>query len=194
MNRSDTGLNFNRNTGLVTRFCVIIMYALFIILLSISVFPKQHTFKASPIRKGTIIDENINPLLPVLATVKIPPGQEWSFNETVGHPDQYPLVYAYGIYGGGWCDLASRYAELARNLNLERTFMLHSSPLTGVERQDNVSIWNETGLRGQVQDLVIRNSSDMLITFTLISTAEEYQLTASYSLPYLLQGSRFTTP
>jgi len=192
--KKNIGIIFRRNMDLVTRSGIMTVYIFFILLLSVGIFPRRYEIDASPLRKGTIIDENINPILPVLATVTIPPGQEWSFNETVGNPDQYPLVYAYGIYGGGWCDLASRYAELARHLNLERTFVRHSTPLLGVERQDNVSIWNETGLSGQTQDLVIRNTSDLSITFTLTSTEEAYQLTASYSLPYLLQGSRFTTP
>lgn len=171
----------------------LIFFALiFLSLFVVSILPRTHIIEATPIPKGSGIDPNIDVVLPVLSQFTIQPGEEWSFNEAVGNPDQYQLVTVYGVYGGGWCDLASRYAELARRLGLERTFVVHSTPLLRVERQDNVSIWNETGKRGQTQDLLLRNTSDTAISFSLTSTAGEYRLTAFYSYPFFLQGSRFT--
>jgi hypothetical protein len=164
----------------------------FLSLFVVSILPHTHSVTATPIPKGSGIDHNIEAILPALSQFTIQPGEEWSFNEAVGHPDRYQLVTVYGVYGGGWCDVASRYAELARKLGLERTFVIHSTPLLRVERQDNVSIWNETGMRGQLQDLLLRNTSDTAITFSLLSTVGEYQLIASSSHPFFLQGSRFT--
>jgi hypothetical protein len=159
-----------------------------------SILPVQHVVMATPLLYDPKIAPNVHAILPVLYTVTIPPGATWSFNETVGNPEQYALVDAYGVYGGGWCDVASRYAELARVLTLDREFFLHSTPLNGVERIDNVSIWNTDGSAGQLQDLTIKNTKKFAITFTMSYTGEAYILTASYSYPRLLQGPVFTTP
>ena len=153
-----------------------------------------NAISATLLPRGTVIDPNINAIASVLQEVVIKPGETWSFNETIGDPNKYQLVTAFGVYGGGWCDLASRYAELARKLNLPHTFKLHSTPLNGVERQDNVAIWNEDGSKEQLQDLKITNTLSHDLLFTLQTTEKSYVVTASYSLPLFLRGTLFATP
>lgn len=169
-------------------------YTIVTAILLYSITPVHHTVMATPLAYDPKIAPNVHAILPVLSTVTILPGESWSFNATIGNPDQYALVDAYGVYGGGWCDVASRYAELARVLQLDREFFLHSTPLNDVERIDNVSIWNSDGRVGQLQDLTIKNTKKFAITFTMSYTKDAYILTASYSYPRLLQGPVFTTP
>jgi hypothetical protein len=170
-----------------------INYGFFVVLLFALILPVPTEFRATTIPTGTIIDQNIDAVLPVLQTVTIPPGATWSFNEQVGNPAQYQLITAYGVYGGGWCDLASRYAELARKMNLPHTFQQHSTPLLHVAREDNVSIWNETGKAGQPQDLTITNTRTVPISFIFEKKNDSYTLTGYYSYPLGLLGSLVTT-
>lgn len=170
------------------------LYVFFVLVFIISLIPITHELKATPLPRGTGMDANIEAIADVLAYVVIRPGETWSFNATVGHPDKYRLVTYGGVYGGGWCDLASRYAELARKFGLEREFMLHSAPLNGVERQDNVSIWNEDGTGAQPQDLRITNNRMYNVEFVLLRKNTTYELIGSYSHPYFLRGSLFTLP
>lgn len=171
-----------------------IVFILFVLAFLVSLIPLNRVYVATPLPKGTSMDVNIAAVAPVLKKVVIAPGETWSFNEAVGHPDQYDLVYSGGVYGGGWCDLASRYAEIARVFGLEREFVLHSAPLLHVERQDNVSIWNEDGTGEQPQDLRITNNRMFSVEFVLSSNDSDYELTGSYSHPYFLRGSLFTLP
>lgn len=169
-------------------------YIVVTVILLYSIMPVDHVYMATPLAYDARIAPNVHAILPVLDTIVLEPGETWSFNEAVGNPDQYALVDAYGVYGGGWCDVASRYAEAARILNLDRSFVLHSTPLNGVERMDNVSIWNTDGSSGQMQDFTMTNTKRFTITFTLKYVGDAYILTASYSYPRFLQGPVFTTP
>lgn len=159
-----------------------------------SIYPVTVSYTATPLAYDAKMAPNVHAILPVLDTVVLQPGEVWSFNATVGNPDKYALVDAYGVYGGGWCDVASRYAEAARVLNLDREYFLHSTPLKGVERIDNVSIWNTDGSPGQQQDISITNTKRLPITFRFGYAGDAYTLTVSYSYPRLLQGPVFTTP
>jgi hypothetical protein len=170
------------------------IYLPFLLVFSTLFVQDVHAISATLLPRGTVIDPNINAIADVLQEVVIKPGETWSFNETIGDPNKYQLVTAFGVYGGGWCDLASRYAELARKLNLPHVFKLHSTPLNGVERQDNVSIWNDNGSKDQIQDLKITNNSSNDLYFTLKITEQAYIVTASYSSPLFLRGSLFATP
>jgi hypothetical protein len=169
-------------------------YVVFTIILFLCFIPRTVTVLATPIPRGLDRDTNIALITPVLATVTVQPGQTWSFNETVGHPDMYPLITAGGVYGGGWCDIASRYAEIARFLNWPREFQLHSTPLLEVERQDNVSIWNEDGSKTQSQDLRITNTSSFPVTFTLTMTQDQFTVRASWSQPYFWRSGLSPLP
>lgn len=149
---------------------------------------------SSPLKSGTPIEHNVRQILPALEEVTIYPGETWSFNEAVGHPDKYQLETVYGVYGGGWCDLASRYAEVARKQGLLLEFKLHSTPLLGVERQDNVSIWNEDGSGKQEQDLRITNNKSFPISFRVSLEEKNYLVQSYYSQPLFLRASLFTMP
>jgi hypothetical protein len=164
------------------------------LLASLMFIPNRVEIISSPLPSGTAIEHNIQQILPVLEEFTIYPGETWSFNEAVGHPDKYQLETVYGIYGGGWCDLASRYAEVARKHGLLLEFKLHSTPLLGVERQDNVSIWNEDGSGTQEQDLRITNNKSYPISFRVSLEDKNYLVQSSYSQPLFLRGSLFTMP
>ncbi len=97
-----------------------------------------------------------------LQHVVVPPGDTWSFNRAVGDPDLLDLVSINGVYGGGWCDLASRYV-LALRPFLPRealVFTRHIDTtgygLAGVADDDAVAIWNSNGGNDE-HDLIIQN-------------------------------------
>ena len=141
-----------------------------------------------------LLTHNIEVILPYVSEVTINPGETWSFNQAVGNPDKYTLETVYGVYGGGWCDLASRFAETARKQGLELDFKLHSTPLIGVERKDNVSIWNVDVSATQEQDLRITNNKSYPISFRVTSGETNYQVQSFYSRPLFLRASLFTMP
>jgi vancomycin resistance protein YoaR len=155
--------------------------------------PHRVEYTSSPVN-NTLIHNNIHQILPKIQDFTIQPGETWSFNKAVGHPDQYKLDTVYNVYGGGWCDIASRIAEVARKQGLDLEFQLHSTPLIGVERQDNVSIWNEDGSAEQKQDLRITNKKSYPITFRVSSEEMNYQVQSFYSRPLFLRASLFTMP
>jgi hypothetical protein len=163
-------------------------FVTFFLVFCISLTPRQMSYTATPILRGHARDTNIALVVPPLSSVTLPPGATWSFNETVGHPDMYPLITAGGVYGGGWCDLASRYAETARILGLAREFPLHSTPLLEVERQDNVSIWNMDGSATQEQDLRITNTGSFFLTMTLTMNHDTFIVRTSWWQPYFLRS------
>lgn len=98
-----------------------------------------------------------------LQQVIIPPGGTWSFNRAVGDPNLLDLTAIYGVYGGGWCDLASYYVTLLRPLlppesfHFARHIDTTGFGLAGIPDTDAVAIWNTNGAGGE-QDLVIHNT------------------------------------
>src|SRR5262249_53327603 len=90
-----------------------------------------------------------------LQHVIIPPNSVWSFNRSVGDPDLLQLELVYGVYGGGWCDLASRYIMVLRPFLPPESFefIRHIDAtgfgLEGVPDEDAVVIWNSNGSDGE---------------------------------------------
>ena len=90
----------------------------------------------------------------------------------------------YGVYGGGWCDLASRYTMVLRPLLPPETFAFirHIDStgfgLQGVPDDDGVVIWNSNGSDGE-QDLRIHNTSGRTIRIdvTLVADGVQFQAT-----------------
>ena len=119
-----------------------------------------------------------------LQHVVIPPNGVWSFNRTVGDPDVLQLEPMYGVYGGGWCDLASRYTMVLRPLLPPESFefIRHIDStgfgLQGVPDDDGVVIWNSNGSDGE-QDLRIHNTSGRTIRIdvTLVADGVQFQAT-----------------
>jgi len=119
-----------------------------------------------------------------LQHVVIPPNGIWSFNRTIGDPDLLQLDSIYGVYGGGWCDLASRYTMVLRPLLPPESFQFirHIDStgfgLEGVPDDDGVVIWNSNG-GGDEQDLRIHNTSGRTIRIdvTLIADGVQFQAT-----------------
>ena len=119
-----------------------------------------------------------------LQHVVIPPNEIWSFNRSIGDPDLLPLDSVYGVYGGGWCDLASRYVIVLRPFLPPESFefIRHIDStgygLEGVPDDDAVVIWNSNG-GGDEQDLRIHNTSGRTITIqvTLVADGVQFQAT-----------------
>jgi transcriptional regulator with XRE-family HTH domain len=120
----------------------------------------------------------------VLQHVVIPPDGIWSFNRSVGDPDLLQLDSVYGVYGGGWCDLASRYTMVLRPFLPPESFAFirHIDStgygLEGVSDDDAVVIWNSNGGDGE-QDLRIHNTSGRTISIRATLTADGVQLQAT---------------
>lgn len=119
-----------------------------------------------------------------LQHVVIPPNGVWSFNRAVGNPDLLRLEPIAGIYGGGWCDLASRYTMVLRPLLPREAFefIRHVDStgfgLQGVPDDDGVVIWNSNGADGE-QDLRIHNTSGRTIRVDVTLAAEGVQFQAT---------------
>lgn len=119
-----------------------------------------------------------------LKQVVIPPGGRWSFNRAVGDPGLLTLATINGIYGGGWCDLASRYVVALRPIlppeaiNFPRHRDVAGIGLAGVADDDAVAIWN-TNNRGGEQDLIITNMLDRPIVMAAQLGAAGVEVRAS---------------
>lgn len=96
-----------------------------------------------------------------LVDVVIQPGAVWSFNAAMGDPEQAGYATCAGVPGGSWCNLAARYAQVARALGARLTFLRHGVDL-GAGPENDVLIWNIGGLpgfEGGRQDLLIENTT-----------------------------------
>jgi hypothetical protein len=119
-----------------------------------------------------------------LQHVVIPPDGTWSFNRSIGDPDLLPLDSVYGVYGGGWCDLASRYTMVLRPFLPPESFdfIRHVDStgfgLEGVSDDDAVVIWNSNG-GGDEQDLRIHNTSGRTIRISVTMVADGVQFQAT---------------
>lgn len=131
------------------------------------------TVRSNPIEfTGSDFGYNINVALTAngnaLRDIRIMPGQSWSFNATVGNPNSISFVNVAGIPGGGWCNLAARYAQAVRTLGIPDNdihFLHHNQDLGGGPEND-VLIWNiggTPGFAGGRQDLVIDNNTGQTI-------------------------------
>lgn len=99
-----------------------------------------------------------------LRYIVIKSGTTWSFNETIGDPNRISqLKTLAGVYGGGWCDLACRYIQVAKGLGLETEYLQHGGiALNSCSVADSPYIWTTDGKRGIVdgrQDLLITNNT-----------------------------------
>lgn len=94
-----------------------------------------------------------------LQNITINPGETWSFNAAMGDPSLIPYIYCAGVPGGNWCNLAARYAQVARAFNANLDFIDHGQDL-GAGRENSITIWNNGGQPGfdnGSQDLMITN-------------------------------------
>jgi transcriptional regulator with XRE-family HTH domain len=119
-----------------------------------------------------------------LQNIVIAPDGTWSFNRSIGDPDLLPLDSVYGVYGGGWCDLASRYTMVLRPFLPPESFdfIRHVDStgfgLEGVPDDDAVVIWNSNG-GGDEQDLRIHNTSGRTISIHVTLVADGVQFHAT---------------
>lgn len=143
--------------------------------------------ESSPLALGGDVGINVRAALDArngaLRNVTVRPGETWSFNETVGHPDKVTIVDVNGVPGGGWCDLSSRYVEAARSVLPDSAlqFQRHVPPLRNVRPEDSVSIWNIDGTRGSAggrMDLLIHNASATTIRFIVVEERQAIKVQA----------------
>lgn len=110
---------------------------------------------------------------PGLERGSIAPEADWSWFEHNGSDLAGETKACYGILAAGWCDLAARYAEVARQLNLGRQFDDHSWSENGgidlaiVGPDDNVVVWGAPGVRGG-QDLYLTNTTDQTFNYRTV--------------------------
>jgi transcriptional regulator with XRE-family HTH domain len=120
-----------------------------------------------------------------LQHVVVPPGDTWSFNRAVGDPDLLDLVTISGVYGGGWCDLASRYVLALRPLLppdalvFSRHIDTTGYSLADIADDDAVAIWNTNGGAGE-HDLLIHNTSSHMIVVDARVVSDGVQVSATY--------------
>lgn len=100
-----------------------------------------------------------------LQRVTLQPGQTFSFNATMGNPELLDYRSCSGVPGGNWCNLAARYAQVARAKGLPLQFLHHNVDL-GAGIENDVLIWNIDGQPGfdeGRQDLLITNTTNNVV-------------------------------
>lgn len=100
-----------------------------------------------------------------LQYVRLAPGDVFSFNAIMGDPSAIEYRYCAGVPGGNWCNLAARYAQVARAIGLVPVFQDHGIGDLGAGVENSVAIWNESGIAGAGQDLLIQNTTGKIVTF-----------------------------
>jgi hypothetical protein len=100
-----------------------------------------------------------------LRSVVLQPNEMFSFNATMGNPAAIEYRMCAGVPGGNWCNLAARYAQVARAIGLAPQFQDHGVGDLGGGIENSVAIWNESGQPGVGQDLLISNTTDRVVTF-----------------------------
>lgn len=141
----------------------------------------QRASQSSPLTLDGDIGYNVRMALDAnggaLRRIVLLPGTSWSFNASVGDPRSLRLRVVGGVYGGGWCDLASRYVQALRPLLPPHafTYVNHVAStgvrLANVADADAVAIWNidgQPGTWGGRLDLVIANPLDVPIMLEAI--------------------------
>lgn len=125
--------------------------------------PAGVSASSAPLALGGDCDMNIRLALDAsggaLRDVTIAPGATWSFNATIGDPTGLPIRPCAGVPGGGWCNLAARYAQVGRALGLTPSFLHHGVDL-GAGPENDVLIWStdgQPGSSGGRQDLELTN-------------------------------------
>ncbi len=126
-----------------------------------------------------------------LKNVYIKNGEQWSFNETIGDPDDMgKLKTVSGQYGGGWCDLACRYVQVLQGLGLriQHTYGLEPLPKNGdivfiqhggkalfnCSVEESPYIWSEgnKGFENGAQDLIINNNTGKTIFMSAVDNGD----------------------
>ncbi len=100
-----------------------------------------------------------------LQHVILQPNETFSFNATMGDPAVVEYHTCAGVPGGNWCNLAARYAQVARSIGLTPQFQDHGVGDLGAGAENSVAIWNEGGIAGVGQDLLITNTTGRVVTF-----------------------------
>jgi hypothetical protein len=80
-------------------------------------------------------------------------------------------VEVAGVLGGGWCNLAARYAQAARAAGLTPLFQDHGVGDMGGGPENSVLIWNVDGAAGNDgdrRDLLLRNDTGRAVVFRVV--------------------------
>lgn len=129
------------------------------------------------------LDANNN----ALRNITIKDGEQWSFNETIGNPDNLKLVTVSNVYGGGWCDLACRYIQVFKGLGLQLThgtdinandivFLQHGGiSLNNCSFDESPFIWSsgQKGFGNGMQDLIINNRTGKTIKIAVVDNEDK---------------------
>ena len=121
-----------------------------------------------------------------LRNVVIKDGERWSFNQTIGDPDQLHLVNVSGVYGGGWCDLACRYVQALKGLGLQIShgadmssndivFLQHGGiALNNCTVLESPYIWSagNIGFDKGMQDLIVNNRTGKTIHLIVVDNSD----------------------
>lgn len=117
-----------------------------------------------------------------LRNIIIKDGEQWSFNEAIGNPNDLKLATVSGVYGGGWCDLACRYVQVFKGLGLHLTHGtdIHSDDIVFLQHggislnscgfDESPFIWSagQKGFDNGMQDLIINNRTGKTIKIAVV--------------------------
>lgn len=121
-----------------------------------------------------------------LRNITIENGEQWSFNETVGNPDDLQLAVIVNL-GDGWCDLACRYVQVFKGLGLQIShgitmdsndivFLQHGGiSLNSCSYDESPYIWSAgyKGFDNSMQDLIINNRTGKTIKIAVIDNEDK---------------------
>lgn len=110
-----------------------------------------------------------------LTRAAIAPGYRWSFNEAWGNVNEADYVTCGGVSGGGLCNLAALFAQVARQEGLEVNFQDHGLGDIGGGSENSVMIWNTSGQGGDA-DLTITNPTSRTVTLQVVINGDTAQV------------------
>ena len=97
----------------------------------------------------------------------IKPGERWAWGEQLGSIDELlpKLQASNGVLGGGWSDLAARYANAWEALGLPTEYALSGRALIGLTAEQSPMLW--LGEASGNADVVLVNNTDQTAYLTL---------------------------
>lgn len=145
----------------------------------------SNTFQSNAIEAGTsAVGINVRAALNArggaLRAFTIRPGETWSFNATIGDPGALQLATIIHP-GDGWCNLAARYAQVARLTGLIPRFQDHGVGDLGGGPENSVAIWDVDGIPGTIdgrQDLELTNNLQVPISFNIVDQGDTISVIA----------------
>ena len=109
-----------------------------------------------------------------LSNIVIMPGDSWSYNNAVGVPRITPYRMCAGILAGYLCNLASRYAQVGRQLGLTVQLYDHGFDLGAGRENSTAILMDDDGNTIDNQDLILYNPLNRPVRLSIVGEGMIY--------------------